>query len=156
LLSATCTENVKLTSKDAGPLSASQHDAHSNPRLGSDPVKSSRTHQSGYSHVPGASVSVGPSSVAAPSTSPPITTPSVQSWHVPAVSATSNVRTRFSVNAFNQQRDALAHGLDLGASGEKLGLGFLVENRQNIAKLRNNSSASNASPDGTSINLGSS
>lgn len=38
-------------------------------------------------------------------------------------------------SAFHQQRDNLAHGLDMGTSGERLGFDFLLDGRHHISKL---------------------
>lgn len=121
-----------------------------------DPMPSSAIHRFGYTQASGASVSPAVSSITVPSTPQSVMTPVDQTWNGHTALTTNNLSPWSPVNAFHQQRDALAHGLELGASGEKLGFGFLVDKGQNIARLSNGSSARGASIDGSTLNSGSS
>jgi hypothetical protein len=136
-------------------VSVAQHNAHIS-QYGPDPAPSSTIHRFGYNPASGASVSPAVSSITVPSTPQSVMTPTDQTWHQPTPSVANNLSPWSPVNAFHQQRDALAHGLELGASGEKLGFGFLVDKGLNIARLSNGSSARATSTDGSTMHSGSS
>ncbi|KAI9812884.1 MAG: hypothetical protein M1827_004402 [Pycnora praestabilis] len=85
-----------------------------------------------------------PPSTLSNSTSTIATTPSPvrdssdqRHWQLPGARSTSEARAWSPVNAFDQQRDNLAHGLDMTSSGERLGFDFLLDGRQHIAKVSN-------------------
>lgn len=146
---------IVYTDKQIGPVSFAPHNAQI-PQLGSEPMPSPTIHRFGYSQASGACVSPAVSSITVPSTPPSVITPADQTWHGSTSSATNNLSPWSPVNAFHQQRDILAHGLELGACGEKLGFGFLVDKGQSIARLSNGSSARGGSADGSNRNSGSS
>ncbi|KAI9759455.1 MAG: hypothetical protein M1835_000365 [Candelina submexicana] len=100
---------------------------------------SNHFHQKAPPHVP-----TTPSTIVSDTASPETDMPSPAStscqstrrgWPAPGAAPTSNVRARTPPSTFHQQRDNLTHGLDLGTSGEKLGFDFLLDSRQQIAKL---------------------
>lgn len=138
-----------------GPMSIGQHNAHIS-QPGPDHITASPMHRFGYCQAHGASVSPAVSSITVPSTPQSVMTPADQPWHGSNASATNNYTPWSPVNAFHQQRDSLAHGLELGTSGEKLGFGFLVDKGQNIARLSNGSSARGTSADGSTVMSGTS
>lgn len=158
LLFTTCYDylrSIKLIEIHAGSLSY-QHGIQSHLPSMPSSAKPPHLRQNYYSPCIGPSTSVATSSVATASPTPsPNTAPTVPSWHGSGLSAPGDARTWSPVNALNEQRDTLAHGLDLGSSGERLGLRFLVDKQQNMTKTRNSSSIYGASAEGTCIILSS-
>lgn len=76
-----------------------------------------------------------------------------RTWQNNTPPAPGNDRVWSPVNAFDYQRSNMTHGLEFGASGERLGLGFLLDGTQHVVKgkdLQQNPQATRTSPIGIS------